>query len=135
MTFADEGIAEEMGRRGYPCTSRPTGATGKATTYRVDGLGGGTRGRPGPLLALGIKGAKHIPDVYLRASVRQRLDLLRGLMDTDGHAAGGNNSSCEFCVTSERLARGVRELLVSLGYSVRMKVSDAKLYGRVISER
>lgn len=28
---------------------------------------------------------KHIPNMYLRASYQQRLDLLRGLMDTDGY--------------------------------------------------
>lgn len=28
---------------------------------------------------------KHIPDIYFKASYQQRLDLLRGLMDTDGY--------------------------------------------------
>ena len=28
---------------------------------------------------------KHIPDIYQRASFEQRLDLLRGFMDTDGY--------------------------------------------------
>jgi broad specificity phosphatase PhoE len=36
------------------------------------------------LIALGIESEKRIPAVYLRASHRQRLALLQGLMDTDG---------------------------------------------------
>lgn len=37
------------------------------------------------LRKLGLIGNKHIPDLYMRASYNQRLDLLRGLMDTDGY--------------------------------------------------
>lgn len=34
---------------------------------------------------LNLIGNKHIPDIYQRASYEQRLQLLRGLMDTDGY--------------------------------------------------
>ena len=37
------------------------------------------------LNSLGLINKKFIPDIYQRASYRQRLDLLRGLMDTDGY--------------------------------------------------
>lgn len=37
------------------------------------------------LKSLNLLNNKHIPDMYLRASYQQRLDLLRGLMDTDGY--------------------------------------------------
>jgi hypothetical protein len=37
------------------------------------------------LKELGVLNNKHIPSSYLRASYKQRLDLLRGLMDTDGY--------------------------------------------------
>ena len=37
------------------------------------------------LRQLNLLNNKHIPDIYLRASYKQRLDLLRGLMDTDGY--------------------------------------------------
>lgn len=39
----------------------------------------------GILNYLGVLNNKHIPDIYLLASYEQRLDLLRGLMDTDGY--------------------------------------------------
>lgn len=39
-----------------------------------------------PILeSLNLINNKHIPNIYLRGSYEQRLDLLRGLMDTDGY--------------------------------------------------
>ena len=62
----------------------------------------------------GLTGNKHIPSAYLRSGHTQRVDLLRGLMDTDGwwnkvrHRAG-------FTTTDDRLAHDVIELLRTLG--------------------
>ena len=69
----------------------------------------------GDLRALGVLGDKHIPTSYLRASEADRRALLAGLMDTDGTVVKGVGS-CQFAVTSRRLADDVRELVVSLGY-------------------
>lgn len=55
---------------------------------------------------------KFIPEMYLRASLEDRLELLRGLMDTDGTVAAGTP---EFSTSSKRLAEDVRELVKSLG--------------------
>ena len=57
--------------------------------------------------------ARFIPRMYLDASRQARLDLLRGLMDTDGWVERWG--SARFCSTSERLARDVAELVRSLG--------------------
>ena len=57
--------------------------------------------------------AKFVPRVYLDASREARLDLLRGLMDTDGWVERWG--STRLCSTSERLARDVAELVRSLG--------------------
>lgn len=65
------------------------------------------------LRTLGVMPRKHIPPMYLRASVEQRLELLRGLMDTDGTI--GDNGRAEFTNTNEDIARGTYELVVSLG--------------------
>ncbi|WP_460801922.1 replicative DNA helicase [Microbacterium sp. GXF6406] len=67
------------------------------------------------LRSAGVLGDKHIPADYLRASVAQRRALLAGLMDTDGTVVRGVGS-CQFAVTSKRLADSVYELIVSLGY-------------------
>lgn len=71
----------------------------------------GLRGR---LVKSGLLGNKHIPVAYLRASHYQRLSLLQGLMDTDGHVRK-NGSGCTFEISSERLVVGFSELLRSLG--------------------
>jgi len=62
----------------------------------------------------GLRGNKHIPPAYLRASREQRLALLRGLMDTDG-SWNGLRHRAVFVTTTPDLARGVRELVASLG--------------------
>lgn len=56
---------------------------------------------------------KFIPERYLRASPRDRLDLLRGLLDTDGTTNSGNRVI--FTTFSPTLAEGVVELVRSLG--------------------
>ncbi len=68
----------------------------------------------GRLRTLGVLGDKHIPVEYLRASEAQRRELLAGLLDTDGTV--NPTGSVQFCVTDERLALDVRELVSSLGY-------------------
>lgn len=79
------------------------------------------------LRALGVFGDKHIPALYMRAGVSQRLALLRGLMDTDGYA---DAKLVEFCNTNERLARGVLELARSLGEKPVLKEGRAMLRGK-----
>jgi hypothetical protein len=57
---------------------------------------------------------KFIPDIYKYASVEQRLELLRGLMDADGSCQAGRGRS-EMTVISERLAWDAHEMMCSLG--------------------
>lgn len=74
-----------------------------------------------------LKLNKHIPSAYLRSSFKQRLALLQGLMDTDGTI--DNRGTCEFSVSDETLALGVRELIVSLGIKTTMRVGPSVLNG------
>lgn len=60
-------------------------------------------------------GRKVIPDVYLRGSRNQRLELLRGLMDSDGSHNRVRNQSV-FTTTEKTLAYQVEELAASLGW-------------------
>lgn len=87
-----------------------------------------TRGLHTVLRLMGVLGKKHVPPVYLRASVGQRLALLRGLMDTDGtvHVKAGNAS---FTNKREHLADAVYELAASLGWKPRRSKSAAMLNG------
>jgi intein/homing endonuclease len=72
---------------------------------------------------------KHIPPAYLRGSVDQRLALLQGLMDTDGHI--DPRGRCEFTTVLPRLANGVSELLGTLGikHTVQLKEAFAVIDG------
>lgn len=76
------------------------------------------------LAALGLINNKHIPVAYLRASAGQRLELLQGLMDTDGTADKRGRS--EFVTASARLAYQASELLVSLGLKPRVKAKPSR---------
>ena len=69
---------------------------------------------------------KHVPDIYLRASIPQRMALLRGLMDSDGYTA---SNYCEFCSTTAALADAVLELVRSLGCRPVLCEDRARLNG------
>ena len=56
--------------------------------------------------------AKFLPTKYLHSSILDRLELLRGLLDTDGFV---NGPSVEFTTSSEQLMRDVTYLVRSLG--------------------
>ena len=56
---------------------------------------------------------KHIPYNYLYSSVEDRIELLRGLMDSDGYI--GDDSTCEYSTSSEKLSDDIMFLLRSLG--------------------
>lgn len=60
-----------------------------------------------------VSNTKYIPKDYLSASIEQRWDLLRGLLDTDGTAGKGGQIS--FCTVSKQLSDGFVELVRSLG--------------------
>ena len=70
------------------------------------------------LRSLGVLGNKHIPALYLRASVAQRRALLRGIMDSDGCAAKGG-MTCRITTSTPRLGDGILELIRSLGLKPR----------------
>jgi len=56
---------------------------------------------------------KFIPDVYKYNSRLNRLELLRGLLDTDGTVGYGGN--VEYTTVSEHLANDIVEVARSLG--------------------
>lgn len=65
---------------------------------------------------------KFIPEIYMQASVEQRYELLRGLMDTDGSCT--SEGSSEFTSTNKRLAEQVLKLARSLGIVSQLGVDD-----------
>jgi hypothetical protein len=67
---------------------------------------------------------KFIPNMYKYSSIKDRLAILQGLMDTDGYcmkSKNGNFTGTEYCTVSEQLADDVTEIVHSLGGIVRKK--------------
>ncbi len=86
------------------------------------------------LRQLEVLNNKHIPLMYLRASIDQRLKLLRGLMDSDG-CIDPRGGQAEFTSISEHLSRGALEVALSLGQKANRRKGDAMLYGRRTSDQ
>lgn len=75
-------------------------------------------------LGLDVKSTeKFIPGIYMGASAQQRLDLLRGLFDTDGHV--GKNGSLVYFTSSEQLRDDVVSLCRGLGMTARFSVDHS----------
>ena len=94
--------------------------------------GGGTPFRT-RLRKLGVLDNKHVPARYLRASREQRMDLLHGLMDSDGHV--DHRGQAEYTSISEKLALGVLELALTLGQKATIHQGKATLNGQVVSDK
>jgi hypothetical protein len=109
-TKPDEAIAEEVAKR-IPWEVRRSEVS--ADNWSIIAAGDLRR----ILVDLGVQGKlsheKFIPEVYQRAPVGMRLDLLRGLMDTDGDCTLGGVSI--FSTSAPQLAADVVELVRSLG--------------------
>jgi deoxycytidine triphosphate deaminase len=132
ITTCDPELLEEIERRGYV-----VGKANNPHTYRI-GLVGHTRstetGRytrndslSSALRNEGLLGNKHVPARYLRSSVRQRWELLMGLMDSDGYCDKWGR--CEFTTVKQHLADQVFELVASLGFRPVIGKKPAMLNG------
>jgi hypothetical protein len=75
------------------------------------------------LRMLGLLNNKHIPEQYLRNSREKRMQLLAGLLDSDGHlnASGGYTISTKW----EHLAGQINYLVKSLGLACKVKKVNA----------
>lgn len=72
-------IFKEIERRGFICGKDVSqGGTGKAVTRTVFGL-------EKLLRENNLIKNKHVPDIYLKSSKKQKIELLQGIMDTDGY--------------------------------------------------
>ena len=73
-----------------------------------------------------LKNNKHIPQEYLTANREQRLQLLQGLVDSDGYI--NKTGVCQFYNTNINLVKQTKQLVESLGYKVTYKEYVPKLY-------
>ena len=98
-----------------------------------------TAGSPRPQLVSSLRDMEihqnqRIPARYLRASAAQRARLLQGLMDTGGYTAP-RGGQAEYTTTSEKLAQGVLELVISLGQKATITQGEPALNGRRIPSK
>lgn len=112
VTTMDAEIVESMRayaeKNGFELNKLSSTSSGRASTYSITG------GLITLLKQLGVVQNKHIPDSYMRGSIEQRTELLRGLMDTDGSIS--NKGSTSFFYQKDRhICEQVRQLLASLG--------------------
>jgi phage terminase large subunit-like protein len=125
ITVADAEVLSAIAADGYAIGS-PTRANTPA--YGIGLARAGHEALQTTMRAEGLLGDKHIPTAYTRAGRSQRLALLQGLMDTDGHVT--RRGQCEFTTTLPRLAADVLELVRSLGMKPTIREGRAMLAGR-----
>lgn len=76
---------------------------------------------------------KHIPSDYLYASVEQRMELVRGIMDTDGHISSSGH--IELVQKNKELIDSFCLLLSSLGIKYHRKEKLLRYhYGKILPE-
>ena len=121
FTAMDREVHNEMSAyasaNGWTLRAVPAGLA-KTYVFQFGTLG--CKGSPlhNALKKLGLRylgsGDKFIPHEYLTASIHDRLELLAGLIDSDGFTNGG---SSDYTTKSERLANDIAFLCRSLGMS------------------
>jgi phage terminase large subunit-like protein len=139
ITSADSEVVAAIEADGIPIQARAAQTDGNiARLYTMAdsiNLGLFATGTPvmrvgftGRLRQLGVLGDKAIPLIYLRASIRQRRELLAGLVDTDGHVTA--RGQCEFVVTNRKLFDGAVELARTLGFKPTVVEDRATIGGQ-----
>lgn len=111
----------------HPCTLtklRDDGAGGIGGTYRIASpIGRGANPVLSAIRALGLEGAhagsKRMPAQYMVAPVADRLELLRGIMDADGHVRADKH--VEITLANRGLIEDVAALVRSLGGTARVR--------------
>jgi predicted phage terminase large subunit-like protein len=106
-------MMEEFQKAGYEVG----GLTSDGWTFTVYGL------MP-QLRELGVLDNKHVPEMYLTASVEQRFALLQGLIDTDGSVIKTGQAGFYNC--NKDLVEAVVELLHSLGVKAQLRTYEDK---------
>lgn len=108
----DQEIIDRIIKDGYQVNIRKYSGIGLARNYGIIGLT--TQLRNSNLL-----NNKHIPRIYFQASYNQRIELIRGLLDTDGCAHKGRTL---FYNNNRDIIYGLQELLASIGLKSNIKL-------------
>lgn len=85
------------------------------------------------LRSLGLENNKHIPEIYFKGSISQRLDLIAGLLDTDGTLAKRKHEYFLFSNKNKSLAEGLKKLCLSCGLMATLKERAEYFYVHISS--
>lgn len=123
ITQANEKVWEEIERRGYTLGDDVSQkGCGKAQTRTIFGMFK-------DLKNLNLIKNKHLPDLYLFSSYEQRLDVLRGLMDSDGYF---HKKRRRFVMNTSKKwqSEAIKKLVSSLGFKATEIETTNYLEGR-----
>lgn len=119
----DQEIIDRLTKRKHKCSTYK--GEGKCLEVRVEGL-------KSKLRDIGLLDKysyeRYIPEEYKTGSIKQRKELLAGLMDSDG-TIDKKDGCMEFNSSSEQLAKDVQWLVRSLGGKSTIKTKRAFLKG------
>lgn len=138
ITCGDEEVLNEWINYGESIGLVPTEFIGETNCRRINlSRKNGTDQKNwlySKLIELGLPFNKHIPKEYLINSIQNRLELLAGLIDTDGSLRSRLKSTYEITTKYPYLARTIEDLCRSLGFRCRrtIKVVNKKDYFRVV---
>jgi hypothetical protein len=119
ITNMNDKVWNEIEKRGYTLGNDVSqGGAGQAVSRTVLGM-------YTTLKEMGVLNDKHIPELYMTASRSQRLDLLRGFMDTDGHY-NKTRSRCVMVTTQKWQAEALSALVASLGWKPTTIIAKTK---------
>lgn len=129
ITFSsvDEQIVEELRKRTGLSIQLSETREDKCPNYRISCISGKNYLRTAikNLELLGSKSNnKFIPDIFKTTSISNRLEILRGLMDSDGccfEQKGKRKPRVQYYSTSENLAQDVASIVYSLGGTASVK--------------
>lgn len=93
---------------------------GRAYTYTLTGDNGELKNK---LKSYNLLNNKHIPEQFMNNSKQVRLELLAGLLDTDGYLHNGRGF--EICQKNHKLATQIQELAQSLGFRASLRMEKA----------
>ena len=117
---ADRAVVDRIEGLGYRVGATYVHPETCAVTYSfAERKAGGRRCRESRLTAglrsLGCLREKHIPEIYKTGSIDQRLDLIAGLVDTDGHVEP-DTGRVRIATVLPRLADDIMDVARSLGW-------------------
>lgn len=132
----DQEVVDAVEACGYPASRRWSQLSTQVGYAEFCGKRGVGSEMQRALRGLNVLNDKHVPELYLRASVEQRLQLLAGLVDTDGHVEAATGR-VRFSTCSGALRDGVYDLCSTLGFKpyvaeVQPTTSSSGIVGRKV---